>query len=149
MFSMIMGKKHFLYIYKVMSSMISVWGRLSFRQLLATIVICQILFRISCSDRPSMLHSQSLPEDTENWLLTFLSLNWRSGGVGLGYQFLVKLVWVDGEVFSPLNLETGLLVVISPFHFLRRFCQNYQRLYGCLRQQVGDQCSLKGWLVPS
>ena len=79
---------------KVMSFMTSVWGRLSLRQLFATIAICQILFRISYYDKPSMFHSQSLLKDIENWLLTFLSSNWRSGGVGLGYQFLVKLVGV-------------------------------------------------------
>ena len=77
---------------KVMSSMTFVWGWLSFSQLLATIVICWILFGISCSDKPSMFHSQSLPKDTKNWLVTFLSSNQSSGGVG--YQFLVRLVGV-------------------------------------------------------
>ena len=63
---------------KTVSSMTSKWNMFSFRQLLATMDICQILFRISCFDKPSMFHLQSLPEETENWLLTFLSSNWRS-----------------------------------------------------------------------
>ncbi|CAL9012790.1 unnamed protein product, partial [Prunus brigantina] len=34
----------------------------------------------------------NLSEETENWVWKFLSSNRISGGVGLGYQFLVKLV---------------------------------------------------------
>ena len=49
-------------------------------------------YKILCSLNPSIFHSYNFLASTENWLSKFLSSYWRSGGVGLEYQFFVTVV---------------------------------------------------------